>query len=72
MRPSKLIMFATMSLFVWTWLVGLFATAVMADDTLVRFKGGIGATPARLVGVNFVANDVLNQSTQDWHSEVLL
>jgi hypothetical protein len=45
MRPSKLIMFAMMSIFVWTWLVGLLAPPVMADDTLARFKGGIGVIP---------------------------
>ena len=45
MRPSKLIMFAMMSVFVWTGLVGLFAPSVMADDTLARFKGGIGVIP---------------------------
>jgi hypothetical protein len=45
MGRSKLIICATMSIFVWTWLVGLFAPSVMADDTLVRFEGGIGVIP---------------------------
>jgi hypothetical protein len=45
MRPSKLIMFGIMSIFVWTWLVGLFAPSVMADDALARFEGGIGVIP---------------------------
>ena len=45
MRPSKPIMFAMMSIFVWTWLVGLFAPSVMADDALARFEGGIGVIP---------------------------
>jgi hypothetical protein len=45
MRPSKLILFAMMSVFVWTGLVGLFAASGMADDTLARFKGGIGVIP---------------------------
>ncbi len=45
MRPSKLIMFATMSIFVWTGLVGLFAPSVVADDTLAKFEGGIGVIP---------------------------
>jgi hypothetical protein len=34
MRPSKPIMCAMMTIFVWTWLVGLFAPSVMADDAL--------------------------------------
>jgi hypothetical protein len=34
-----------MSIFVWTWLVGLFAPSVMADDALARFEGGIGVIP---------------------------
>ena len=45
MGPSKLIMCAMMSVFVWTGLVGLFAPSVMADDTLASFKGGIGVIP---------------------------
>lgn len=45
MRPSKPIMFAMMSIFVWTWLVGLFAPSVMADDALARFEDGIGVIP---------------------------
>jgi hypothetical protein len=45
MRPSKLIMCAMMSVFVWTGLGGLFAPSVMADDTLARFEGGIGVIP---------------------------
>src|SRR6267142_1081201 len=45
MRPSKLIMFRMMSIFVWTGLIGLFAPSVMADDTLASFKGGIGVIP---------------------------
>jgi hypothetical protein len=45
MRPSKLIMVAMMSVFVWVGLVGLFAPSVMADDTLARFEGGIGVIP---------------------------
>jgi len=45
MKPSKLIMCAMMSLFVWTGLVGLVAPAVMADDTLASFNGGIGVIP---------------------------
>jgi hypothetical protein len=45
MRPSKLFMVAARSIFMWTWLVGLFAPSVMADDTLARFKGGIGVIP---------------------------
>jgi hypothetical protein len=45
MRPSKLFMVAALSIFMWTWLVGLFAPSVMADDTLARFKGGIGVIP---------------------------
>jgi hypothetical protein len=45
MKPSKLIMFAMVSIFVWTWLVGLFVSSVTADDALVRFEGGIGVIP---------------------------
>jgi hypothetical protein len=45
MKPSKLTIFAMMSIFVWAWLVGLFAPSVMADDTLARFNGGIGVIP---------------------------
>jgi len=45
MRPSKLIMCAMMSVFVWSGLVGLFAPSVMADDILASFKGGIGVIP---------------------------
>jgi hypothetical protein len=45
MRPSTLSMVAMMSIFVWTGLVGLLAPSVMADDTLARFKGGIGVIP---------------------------
>jgi hypothetical protein len=45
MRSSKLIMFAMMSVCVWTGLVGLLAPSVLADDTLARFKGGIGVIP---------------------------
>jgi hypothetical protein len=45
MRPSTLSMVAMMSVFVWTGLVGLLAPSVMADDTLARFKGGIGVIP---------------------------
>ena len=45
MRPSKLIMMATTSIFVWAGLVGLLIPSVMADDTLARFKGGIGVIP---------------------------
>ena len=56
MRPSKLIMFATMSLFVWTCLAGPLSLSVMADDTLVRFEGGIGVVPLRAGGL---ANEVL-------------
>jgi hypothetical protein len=37
MRAAKLIMFAMMSIFVWTWLIGLFGPSVMADDTLAKF-----------------------------------
>jgi hypothetical protein len=41
---------------------------VMADDTLVRFEGGIGATPARLNAGVFVANDVqgVNPGGRPW------
>ena len=42
MRPSKPIMLATMGLFVWTRLVGLFAPAVAAGDSPARFKGVSG------------------------------
>ena len=45
MRPSKLFMVAALSIFMWTWLVGLFAPSVMADDTLAKFEGGIGVIP---------------------------
>jgi hypothetical protein len=45
MRPSKLIMFAMMSIFMWTGLIGPLAPSVMADDTLASFKGGIGVIP---------------------------
>jgi hypothetical protein len=45
MRRSTLLVFALMSLFVWTGLVGLFAPSVRADDTLARFEGGIGVIP---------------------------
>jgi hypothetical protein len=45
MSPTKLIMFAMMSVFVWTGLIGVFAPSVMADDTLARFEGGIGVIP---------------------------
>lgn len=48
MRPSKPIMFAMMSIFVWTWLVGLFAPSVMADDALGRFeRAGLGLFRSR-------------------------
>jgi hypothetical protein len=49
-RPSKPIMFAMMSIFVWTWLVGLFAPSVMTDDALARFEGGIGVIPVSSAG----------------------
>jgi hypothetical protein len=45
MRTSKPIMCAMMSIFVWTWLVGLLAPSVMAEDALARFEGGIGVIP---------------------------
>jgi hypothetical protein len=45
MKPSKLIMCAVVSIFVWTCLVGLFVSSVTADNTLVRFEGGIGVIP---------------------------
>ena len=44
MRSAKL-MFAVMSVFVWTGLVGLSAPSAMADDTLASFNGGIGVIP---------------------------
>jgi hypothetical protein len=56
MRPSKLIMCATMSILVWTWLVGLFAPSVTADDALVKFKGRIGVMPVSIgVGIRLYA-----------------
>jgi hypothetical protein len=56
MSPSKLIMFATMSIVVWTGLAGPLSPSVMADDILVRFEGGIGVIPLRAGGL---ANEVL-------------
>jgi hypothetical protein len=62
MRPSKLIMFGIMSIFVWTGLVGLFGPSVMADDTLARFKGGIGVIPVSS-GVGMAATaEVVNRN----------
>ena len=62
MRPSKLFMVAALSIFMWTWLVGLFAPSVMADDTLARFKGGIGVIPVSSgVGMEATA-DVVNRN----------
>jgi hypothetical protein len=62
MRPSKLIIFRMMSIFVWTWLVWLFAPSVMADDTVARFKGGIGVIPVSS-GVGMAATaEVVNRN----------
>jgi hypothetical protein len=59
MKPSKLIMCAVVSIFVWTCLVGLFVSSVTADDTLVRFEGGIGVIPVSSgVGTGATATDV--------------
>jgi hypothetical protein len=65
MRPAKLLMFATMSIFVWIWLVGLFAPSVIADNTLARFEGGIGVIPVR---AGPAANTVrgINPGGQPW------
>lgn len=41
-------------------LLTLSPVAAVADDPLVRFDGGIGSTPAALVGGVFVANTVQN------------
>jgi hypothetical protein len=64
MRPSKLIMVAMMSIFVWIWLVGVFAPSVLAadDDILVRFKGGIGVIPVSNVVVNADGTITVNRN----------
>ena len=50
--------------------IGFFSLPVSADDrdTLVKFQGGIGATPARLNAGVFVANDVfaVNPGGRPW------
>jgi hypothetical protein len=62
MRPSTLIMMATMSIFVGVGLVGLLTPSVMADDTLARFKGGIGVIPVSS-GVGMLATaEVVNRN----------
>ena len=51
------------------FIVGFFALPVIADDTLVRFDGGIGSIPVRLQGgVNALANDVrgINPGGRPW------
>jgi hypothetical protein len=65
MRPSKRIMVAMMSVFVWTGLVGLFAPSVMADDTLASFKGGIGVIPVRAGPAANIVRGV-NPGGQPW------
>jgi hypothetical protein len=45
MKRSKLLVCAMMSIFVWTWLFGLFVPSAMADNSLVSFEGGIGVIP---------------------------
>ena len=62
MRFSKLIMFATMSIFVWTCLAGPLSPSVMADDTLVRFEGGIGVIPVSNVVVNADSTITVNRN----------
>jgi hypothetical protein len=62
MRPSTRIMCAMMSVCVWTGLVGLLAPSVLADDTLARFKGGIGVIPVSSgVGMGATA-EVVNRN----------
>jgi hypothetical protein len=62
MRPTKLIACAMMSVFVWAGSVGLLAPSVMADDTLARFKGGIGVIPVSSgVGMGATA-EVVNRN----------
>jgi hypothetical protein len=64
MKRSKLIMFAMMSIFAWTWLFGLLVPSVTAadDDILVRFKGGIGAIPVSNVVVNADGTITVNRN----------
>jgi hypothetical protein len=59
MRPAKLIMCAAMSVFMWTPLVGFLVPSVRADDTLARFRGGIGVIPVSSgMGTEATATDV--------------
>jgi hypothetical protein len=62
MRPAKLIVFALMSIVMWTGLVGLFAPSVMADDTLAEFEGGIGVIPVSNVIVNADSTITVNRN----------
>jgi hypothetical protein len=62
MRPSKLIMFAMMSIFMWTGLTGPLAPSVMADDTLASFKGGIGVIPVSSGMVMAATAEVVNRN----------
>ena len=51
------------------FIVGFFALPVIADETLVRFDGGIGSIPVRLLGgVDAAANDVrgVNPGGRPW------
>jgi hypothetical protein len=61
-RPSKPIMCAMMSVFVWTGLVGLFAPSGMADDTLASFKGGIGVIPVSSGVGTAATSEVVNRN----------
>ena len=62
MRPSKLIMCAMMSILVLTGLFGLFASSVMADDTLASFKGGIGVIPVSSCVGTLATAEVVNRN----------
>jgi hypothetical protein len=66
MRPETPIMCTIMSIFVGIGLLGLLAPSVMADDTLVRFKGGIGVIPVSSgVGTGAMATDVNRNIVRD-------
>jgi hypothetical protein len=59
MRPATPIMCTIMSIFVGIGLVGFLVPSAMADDTLVRFNGGIGVIPVSSgVGTGATATEV--------------
>jgi hypothetical protein len=47
MRPSKLIMFGMMSIFVWTWLVGLLAPRSWRKTPWRDLRAGLGLFQSR-------------------------